>query len=108
MINYEDFAKIELKVGKILEAERIENSEKLLRLKVDLGEESPRQILAGIGKAYDPETLAGKEIVVVANLEPKKLMGEESRGMLLAASDGEGNLSLLQPDKEIKEGSGIK
>ncbi len=108
MISYEDFAKIELKVGKVLSADRVEGSEKLLRLKVDLAEENPRQILAGVGRTYDPEMLVGKEIVIVANLEPRKLMGEESQGMLLAASDGEGNLALICPDKEIKEGSGIK
>ncbi|MDP1758321.1 MAG: methionine--tRNA ligase, partial [Thermodesulfovibrionales bacterium] len=72
----------------------------------DTGEE--RQIVAGIGKAYTPEELIGKTIVVVTNLEPANLMGVESHGMLLAASDDEGNLSVITPQKEIKAGARIK
>jgi methionine--tRNA ligase beta chain len=106
MISFDDFKKVELKVAKILEAERVENSEKLLKLKVDLGEEE-RQIVAGIGKAYSPEELIGKEIVIVANLEPRALMGIESNGMLLAA-DGEGIPILLTPDREVSPGSIVK
>ena len=106
MINYDDFAKIELKVAKVLSAERVEGSEKLLKLQIDLGVEQ-RQLVAGIGKSYEPEQLIGKEIVIVANLEPRKLMGLESQGMLLAASDENGPV-LLVPDKEVPPGSGIK
>jgi len=105
-ISYEDFKKIDLRIAKILEAERVENSEKLIRLKIDLGEEK-RQIVAGIGKFYNPEDLINKQIVVVANLEPRKLMGEESQGMLLAASD-EDQISLLIPDQEIPTGAIVK
>ena len=108
MITYDDFAKVELKIAKVSEAERIEGSEKLLKLKIDVGETEPRQIIAGIGKIYSPEELIGKEIVIVANLEPKSLMGLESSGMLLAATDGEGRPILLTPDKEIAPGSKIK
>lgn len=107
MINYEEFSKIELKIGRVLAANRVEGSEKLLQLKVDLGEESQRQIIAGIGKVYEPDELVGKNIVVVANLEPRSLMGLESRGMLLAADD-ENDPILLMPDKEAKPGSKIK
>lgn len=113
MISYDDFAKIELKVAKVMEAERVSNSEKLIRLQLDLGEKNEanlpagRQVIAGIGKTYAPEDLIGKEIVIVANLEPRSLMGLESNGMLLAASDEDGPV-LLVPDLEVVPGSGIK
>jgi methionyl-tRNA synthetase len=106
MITLDDFAKVELKVGKVLEAKRVEGSNKLIVMKVDTGEE--RQIVAGIGKAYSPEELVSKSIVVVTNLQPAKLMEVESQGMLLAASDEEGKLSILITDREIKEGSKVK
>jgi len=105
-ISIEDFDKVELKIGKIMAAERVEKSDKLIKLKVDIGEE--RQVVAGIGKAYDPEYLVGKEIVVVANLKPAKLMGVESRGMLLAASDENGKPSILILDREVKPGTRVK
>lgn len=106
MITYEDFSKIELKVARVIEAEKVENSEKLIRLKIKVGEKE-KQIVAGIGKFYNPQDLINKLIVIVDNLEPKKLMGFESEGMLLAASNEE-ELSLIIPDKEIKDGSPIK
>ena len=106
MINIDDFRKVELKVAKILKAEEVEGSEKLLRLDIDLGDEK-RQLVAGIKKFYKPEELEGREIIVVANLETRTLMGLESQGMLLAAKDKEGNISLLKPDKEIEPGSPI-
>lgn len=101
---------VELKVGKVLRAERVEGSEKLLRMDVDLGEKSetgeskPRQILAGIGKTYEPDAMVGREIIVVANLEPRKLMGLESQGMLLAASTGDGNPVILTVEREVEPG----
>lgn len=106
LIGIEDFAKVQLKVGLIISAERVEKSEKLIKLKVDTGEE--RQIVAGIGKAYEPEYLVGKKIVVVANLKPAKLMGIESQGMLLAATDDEGTLSVLALDRDVKQGARVK
>jgi methionyl-tRNA synthetase len=105
-ISYEDFKKLDLRVAKILEAERVENSEKLIKLQIDLGEEK-RQIIAGIGQFYNPEDLINKQIVLVCNLEPKALMGLESKGMLLAASN-EDQISLLIPDQEIPAGSVVK
>jgi methionyl-tRNA synthetase len=105
MVNFEQFKEIELKVAKILEAERVEGSDKLLKLKIDVGEENPRQLVAGIGKVYVPEEIIGREIIVVANLEPRMLMGLESQGMLLAASDG--GPVLLRPDREVPPGSSI-
>jgi methionyl-tRNA synthetase len=106
LIGIEDFAKIELKVATILSAERVEKSDKLIKMKIDLGEE--RQLVAGIGKAYTPEELVGKKIVVLANLKPAKLMGVESQGMLLAATDSEGVLSVLTVDRDLKQGAKIK
>lgn len=105
-ISIEDFAKVELKIGRVLSAERVERSDKLIKLRVDVGEE--RQVVAGIGKAYDPEYLVGKEIVMVANLKPAKLMGVESQGMLLAATDEGGKPSILLLDREVKPGSRVK
>lgn len=106
MITIEDFAKVELKIGKVLGAKRVEGSNKLIVMKVDTGEE--RQLVAGIGKAYSPEELVGKRIVVVTNLQPARLMGVESHGMLLAASDDEGGLSIIIPERQIKKGSKVK
>ncbi len=106
LIDIEDFARVELRVGKVLSAERVEKSKKLIKLKVDIGEE--RQIIAGIGQWYTPDDLVGKKIVVVSNLKPAKLMGEESCGMLLAATDSDGNLSILTLDREVKQGAKIK
>ncbi|MBX4189901.1 methionine--tRNA ligase subunit beta [Candidatus Parcubacteria bacterium] len=106
MITLDEFKKSELKVAKVLEAERIEGSDKLLKLKVDLGSEQ-RQILSGIAKHYSPEDLIGKNIVIISNLEPRMMMGLESQGMVLAAGDGE-TVSLLLPDKDMPAGSSIK
>ncbi|MEK7263197.1 MAG: methionine--tRNA ligase [Bacteroidota bacterium] len=106
-ITIDDFKKIELRVAKILSCELIPKSKKLLKLKVTIGTEE-RQILAGIAEHYKPEDLIGKKIVVVANLEPAKLMGNESQGMMLAASDTNGNLCFVTPEKEIAEGSIVK
>ncbi|OGN01229.1 MAG: methionine--tRNA ligase subunit beta [Candidatus Yanofskybacteria bacterium RIFCSPLOWO2_02_FULL_43_10] len=102
----DDFKKVELKIANVISAERVEGSEKLLKLEVGLGEEK-RQIIAGIGKVYEPETLIGKQIVVVANLEPRFLMGLESRGMVLAANAESGPV-LLVPDREIVPGTEIR
>ncbi|HYR42533.1 MAG TPA: methionine--tRNA ligase [Terriglobia bacterium] len=89
LIEITDFARIDLRVGEVRSAERIPRADKLLLLTVDIGEEKPRQILAGIAQYYEPEQLVGRKIVVVANLKPRKLRGHESQGMLLAASVGE-------------------
>lgn len=96
-ITIDDFMKIQLKTATVLSAERVPNSEKLIKLQVDLGSER-RQIVAGIGKKYEPETLIGRRIVVVANLQPRKLMGIESQGMVLAAGDAnvEGLMTVVE------------
>lgn len=87
MINFDQFSQIELKVGTIMGAEEVEGSEKLLKLMVDLGEDEPRQILAGLKKWYKVARLVGKQFVFVANLEPRIMMSLKSNGMLLAAGD---------------------
>lgn len=106
-ISYEDFVKLDLRAVKIIAAEALENSEKLIRLRVSLGDEE-RQILAGIKKAYIPEDLIGKTIIIIANLEPRKLMGEISEGMLLAASEPDGLPVLLTTLNDIAPGSKIR
>jgi methionyl-tRNA synthetase len=104
-IAYEDFEKIDLRVAKVLEAELVPKSSKLLKLKIDLGEE--RVIVAGMGKDYKPEEIVGKMIVVVANLKPTKLMGVESRGMLLATDTAAG-LTLLSFDRAPEAGAKVR
>lgn len=105
MVNFEEFKKIELKIGKIKEATALVGSNKLLVLKIDLGEEV-RQILAGIAKSYSPENLIGKEVVVVVNLEPRQIMGLESEGMVLAVGTEKGPI-LITPEKEVLPGSKV-
>lgn len=108
LISFEEFSKIKLHVAQILEAERVEKSAKLIRLQISLGEKlGQRQIVAGIGKHYEPQDLIGRKIVVVANLKPAKLMGQLSEGMLLAASDENNNLELLSPGDIISAGSRV-
>lgn len=98
IITIDDFMKIQLKVGKVLEAERMPKSQKLLKLKVDAGEAEPRTILAGIAESYEPEAMVGKTIVIVANLAPRKMMGVESNGMVLAASPDGGAAFVLNAE----------
>lgn len=105
-ITIQDFQKIQLKVAKVLSAERVPKSEKLLKLQVDLGNEE-RQIVAGIGKKYEPESLIGQRIVVVANLKPAKLMGVASQGMVLAAGDDEVQ-GLVTLSEEVDSGTKVK
>ena len=107
LIGIQDFQKVELKVAKILTAERVPKSNKLLKLQVDLGDEQ-RQIVAGIGKKYGPEDVVGKTIVVVANLKPAKLMGVESQGMVLAAGDQEVQGLVTFEDADLQPGTKVK
>ncbi len=106
VITIDQFFQTSLKVGTVLEAEEVPKSSKLLKLKVDLGEESPRQIIAGIREYYSAESLVGTQVCVVANLKPAKLMGMLSEGMILAAKDSEG-LCLVRPEKPRQSGSSI-
>ncbi|MEM4255634.1 MAG: methionine--tRNA ligase subunit beta [Candidatus Norongarragalinales archaeon] len=108
-VPYTDFAKLDLRVAKILNAEKVEGADKLLKLTVSLGALGERTIAAGIAQYYSPEELVGKKIAVVANLEPKKLRGIESKGMLLAAStENDERLCLLVLDRDLPEGNVIR
>jgi methionyl-tRNA synthetase (EC 6.1.1.10) len=104
-ITIDDFAKIKMRVGKVLEAEKVEKSDKLLKLKVSLGDEE-RIIVSGIAQYYEPQELIGKNVIVLANLKPRKIFGIESHGMLLAAKDGE-RLTILTTDKDVEVGSPV-
>jgi methionyl-tRNA synthetase len=106
-ITYEDFSKLDFRVATVVAAEKVPKSEKLLKVQVEVGSER-RQIVAGIAQHYAPETLVGKSVVVVFNLQPAKLMGQESQGMLLAASDTAGHLTIVIPAGEIASGSIVK
>jgi methionine--tRNA ligase beta chain len=106
MITIDDFAKLDIRIGKVLSAERVPEADKLLKLVFDFGEEQ-RQVMAGIAEHIeDPDTLVGKEMPVVVNLEPRKLRGYESHGMILAASD-DGCPTLLHPAQEVAPGSSV-
>ena len=105
-IEFDDFAKIDLKVGTILSAEKVEKADKLLKLEVDLGFEK-RTIVSGIALHFKPEDIIGKQVVVVANLDPRKMRGIESQGMILMAEDKAGKLHFVNPDNKIDEGSGV-
>lgn len=107
MITYDHFSAMELRAATITTAERVEGSDKLLKLQLDLGELGSRQIVGGIGKAYEPEQLVGTQIIIVANLEPRALMGIESNGMLLAAHDESEKPVLLRPERAVPAGSKI-
>ncbi len=108
LISIDDFAKIELRVAEILSAEPLPKSNKLMKLQVTLGEAlGQRQVLAGIAKHYTPEDLVGRKIIIIANLQPAKLMGEESQGMLLAA-DGIDDIILLAPSKDAPVGARVR
>jgi len=102
-VSIEDFMKLELRIARVLSAERIKGSDKLLKLTLSLGNEE-RTVVAGIAKYYSPDELIGKKILIVANLKPRKIFGIESQGMVVALQDGE-SLSLLVPDKDVMEGT---
>ncbi len=105
-ITIDDFAKIELKTGKVLECKKVEGADKLLQSRIQIGSEV-RTILSGIAKWYSPEDMVGKNVVVVTNLPPRKMRGIVSEGMILAASDDEGNLKVITTDGDIKSGSEV-
>lgn len=103
----DDFQKIEIKVGTVLSVEVVEGADKLYILKVDLGEQSPRQILSGIREFVSPEDLLNKQFPFVTNLAPRMLRGHESQGMILAGSDANG-LALLNPSKPLSNGTRLR
>jgi methionyl-tRNA synthetase len=109
LIDIDLFARVKLRTATILSVELVPKSKKLYQIQVDVGELGQRQIVSGIAPYYTPDQLVGKQIVIVANLKPAKLMGVESNGMLLAAStEGDGTLSLLTPEKPIASGARVR
>ncbi len=107
MLSIDEFQRIELRVATVIAAAPHPNADRLLVLQVDLGSER-RQLVAGIRAHYEPEILVGKQVIVVANLAPATLRGVESQGMLLAASDAEGRLAFVTPEKPVAAGAAVK
>jgi methionyl-tRNA synthetase len=105
-IQFDDFSKIDLKVGTIISAEKVEKADKLLKLEIDLGFEK-RTIVSGIAIHFDPASIVGKQVTVVANLAPRKMRGIESNGMILMAEDAEGNLKFLTTETPVSNGSNV-
>jgi methionyl-tRNA synthetase len=105
-IQYDDFAKLDLRVGTIIAAEKMEKADKLLKLTVDMGFET-RTIVSGIALQYKPEDIIGRQVTVVANLAPRKMNGIESQGMILMAEDSLGNLKFINPDMTAENGSPV-
>ena len=106
MVTFDDFKKVELTVGKILSAEKVLETDKLLKLSVDMGEQAPRQIVSGIAPYFsDPQTLVGRKFMFVGNIPPRIIKGLESNGMILAVSTEDGKFSLLEPSEDIPEGT---
>ena len=106
MLSFDEFKKLDLRLARVLEARKVEGTDKLLSLTVDLGDGDERPMVAGIAERYDPDALVGKTIVVVANLEPAKIRGVESRAMLLAAI-GDDSIAVVVPDKDLPPGTKV-
>jgi methionine--tRNA ligase beta chain len=108
IIEFADWQKLDLRVGQIIEVEDIEGADKLYKLEVDIGEENPRIVCAGIKEHYSKEELKGKKIILFVNLAPRKLRGIESRGMILAAvNEDESEVILISPEKDIEVGNKV-
>jgi methionyl-tRNA synthetase len=105
-IQYDDFAKLDMRIGTVLSAEKVKKSKKLLKLLVDTGVDQ-RTILSGIAQHFEPEELVGQQVMVLANLAPRAMMGTESQGMVLMAEDADGRLRLVRPTEKVKNGSGV-
>lgn len=106
-ISFKEFQNLDLRIGKVVKAERIEGSKNLVKLAVDFGTEK-RQAVAGIAQWYEPDQLVGNEYMFILNLERKKIMGIESQCMIFAAEDSKGNIVLLRPEKEVEVGSKVR
>jgi methionyl-tRNA synthetase len=105
-VSFDDFAKMDIRIGKVVTAERVEKSKKLLKFQVDTGIDT-RTILSGIAEHFTPEEMVGKQVTLLVNLAPRKIMGFESQGMILTAADKDGKLRLLQPSEAVAPGSKI-
>jgi methionine--tRNA ligase beta chain len=105
-VSFDEFKKIEIRMGKITSCEKVENADKLLKLQVDFGQ-FQRQIVSGIAESYQPEELVGKTLPFIVNLEYRKFKGEESQGMLMATGTGSDNVVLLEPNRDIDPGAEV-
>ncbi|MFN7329921.1 MAG: methionine--tRNA ligase subunit beta, partial [Bacteroidota bacterium] len=105
-ISFDDFQKMDIRVGTILQAERVEKSKKLLKLQVDTGIDT-RTVMSGIAEYFSPEEVTGKQVTILVNLAPRKIMGVESQGMILMAADKDGKLRLLQPNEGVSPGATV-
>jgi methionyl-tRNA synthetase len=105
-VSFDEFSKMDIRIGKILKAERVEKSKKLLKLQVDTGIDT-RTVMSGIAEHFSPEDIIGKQVTILVNLAPRKIMGVESQGMILMASDKDGSLKMLSPGSETSPGSVI-
>lgn len=106
MVSFEQFNQIEFKVATVIKAEEIENTEKLLKLQLDIGEEKVQQIVSGLRPHYKPENLVGKQVIIIANLEPRVIKGVTSEGMLFAADSANGPVLIL-PEKKVENGARV-
>ena len=106
MITYDDFMKLDIRIGTVKTAEKVQGADKLIRLEIDLGGET-RQVVAGMALTYTPEDFIGKQVPILVNLEPRKLRGIESQGMILAADVG-GKPIMLIPEREVPPGSAVR
>jgi len=106
IISFKEFQELDLRIGKVIEAERVEGSRNLIKLEVDFGVEK-RRAVAGLAQQYRPEELAGNKYMFICNLEHKKMMGVESECMIFAAEDDKGNIVLLRPERDIEAGSKV-
>jgi methionyl-tRNA synthetase len=106
-VEFDDFGRMDIRVGTVLEAEKVAKTKKLLKLKIDTGIDK-RTVVSGIAEYYEPENLIGRQVSILVNLEPKKLRGIESQGMILCAENADGTLSIVEPDKKVKNGSEVK
>jgi len=106
VISFDDFSKMDIRIGKILNAEKVEKSSKLLKMQVNTGLDT-RTIVSGIAKHFTPEEVIGKQVSVLVNLAPRNIMGVESQGMILLAEDHDGTLVFVTPDNPVVNGSGI-
>ena len=106
MITYDDFIKLDIRIGTVTSAEKVQGTDKLIRLEIDLGE-GTRQVVAGMALTYTPQDFIGKQVPILVNLEPRKLKGIESQGMILAADVG-GKPIMLIPEREVPPGSAVR
>ena len=106
-VTYDEFSKMDIRIAKVLEAERVPKTQKLLKLKIDTGVDT-RTIVSGIAEFFTPEQMVGKQVVVLANLEPRTIRGIESHGMILMAEDVDGRLQLVIPADSVSNGSTVK